>query len=169
MNYAHLFTKHNKMKEILRVDHAGELGAKNIYMGQLKALKGDREIIEMLEAELKHLEFFEEELKKHKFRPSILNPIWGKCAFLMGYLSAKVGGRRMAMLCTQKVEEVIEKHYAEQISILEDSEFKKTLTKFREEELEHMHIGYKESEGLKTAAQFFTFATKLGIFFSKKI
>ena len=79
--------------------------------------KEDEEILEMLEGELKHLEFFEEEIEKNGYKPSILNPIWQKMAFAMGYLSGK-HSKKMAMLCTKEVEDVIEKHYQKQIDIL---------------------------------------------------
>lgn len=156
-------------EEIIRVNHAGELGAKQIYLGQLKALNGDVEILEMLESELEHLEYFEEKIKQTGVRPSMLNEIWKPSAFLMGYLSAKIGGRKIAMLCTEKVEEVIEKHYENQISILENSELKEKIIKFRAEEIEHMKIGKIEGRESELIGKLFSGLTKLAIVLSKKI
>ncbi len=134
VNYKHLFQE-NLREDFTRVNHAGEIGAKFIYLGQLKALKEDEEILEMLEGELKHLEFFEEEIEKNGYKPSILNPIWQKMAFAMGYLSGK-HSKKMAMLCTKEVEDVIEKHYQKQIDILENyDDFKEKLIQFRNEAL----------------------------------
>lgn len=173
MKYKHLFqTKKNIKANIIRVDHAGELGAKHIYLGQLHVMPRDKEIMNMLEGELKHLEFFENEIKEHGYTPSLINPIWKKLAFLMGFFSGK-HSREMAMLCTHKVEEVIEKHYKSQIDILDDGDFKNTLIKFRKEEMEHMEIGIEE--GVKDKKKYyitsniFTFITRFGIFFSSKI
>ena len=169
MKYKHLFTsKKETLNDIIRVNHAGELGAKYIYMGQLKALPQDKEILNMLEGELKHLEFFENEIKDNGYTPSIINPIWKKCAFLMGYLSAK-HSREMAMLCTHQVEDVIERHYQSQIDILEEGDLKNTLIKFRQEEIEHLEIGIKEGKYSPKLALIFTFITKFGIFFSSKL
>jgi ubiquinone biosynthesis monooxygenase Coq7 len=169
MNYKHLFIpKEDYLQKIMQVNHAGELGAKYIYLGQLKALPGDREILEMLESELKHLEFFEDKIIESGYKPSILNPIWDKMAFLMGYFSAK-NSRKMAMLCTQKVEEVIEKHYQVQIDTLEDGELKDTLIRFRNEEIEHLNIGSSQSDGFIKASRLFNFITRFGIFFSSRI
>jgi ubiquinone biosynthesis monooxygenase Coq7 len=167
--YKHLFTsKKHLLEEIIRVDHAGELGAKYIYLGQLMALKEDRDILEMLEGELKHLEFFEEEIKIHGYAPSIFNPIWQKMAFLMGFLSG-IMGRKTAMLCTYSVEEVIEKHYLKQINSLPFCDLHATLERFRKEELEHSQIGSSQSEGYKKYSKVFTFITHLGIFLSSKV
>ncbi len=168
MKYKHLFISQKEtLHKMVKVNHAGELGAKQIYLGQLAALKEDAEILEMLESELKHLEFFEDEIIKNGYSPSIFNPIWQKLAFLMGFVSAK-SSRKMAMLCTFKVEEVIEKHYQKQIEILEESPLKNAIIKFRKEEIEHLHLGEIQSGGLIKYGMIFTVFTKIGIFFSSK-
>ena len=48
-------------------------------------------------------------------------------------------GPKAAMACTVAVEEVIDEHYAEQSSALdnEEKDLRDTIDKFREEELEH--------------------------------
>ena len=169
MKYKHLFTsKKQTLNDIIRVNHAGELGAKYIYLGQLKALPNDKEIIDMLESELKHLEFFTNEIKDKGYTPSVINIIWAKCAFLMGFLSAK-HSRETAMLCTHKVEDIIEKHYKSQIDILENGILKEKLIQFRNEEIEHMQIGIEEGSNSKKLSLLFSFITKFGIFVSSKI
>ena len=67
-------TDQRKLKEFIRVDHAGERGAVKIYEGQLLALntvvKDDnlKKIIEEMKVhEKEHCEFFEEEIKKGIF------------------------------------------------------------------------------------------------------
>lgn len=169
LSYSHLFELQEAEDEIIRVNHAGELGAKQIYLGQLKALKEDTEILEMLESELEHLEYFESLIRKTGVRPSLLNEIWKPCAFLMGYLSVKIGGRKMAMLCTEKVEAVIEKHYLSQIESLPEGELKEKISKFREDEISHQKTGKLEGKENKLASHCFTFATKMAINLSKKI
>ena len=64
-------TDKNKIKEFIRVDHAGERGAIKIYEGQLLALntfvkdnKLKKIIEEMKNHEKKHLDFFNKEIKK---------------------------------------------------------------------------------------------------------
>ena len=50
------------------------------------------------------------------------------------------------MLCTASVEEVIDKHYQNQIDQLDsgEKELKKNLIKFREDELHHKDIAYEK-------------------------
>ena len=55
-------------------------------------------------------------------------------------------GNKAAMLCTASVEEVIDEHYQNQINKLGDDEkeLKKKIIKFRNDELHHKDIAYKE-------------------------
>ena len=50
------------------------------------------------------------------------------------------------MLCTASVEEVIDKHYQNQINELNsnENELKKKIIKFREDELHHKNIAYEK-------------------------
>ena len=55
-------------------------------------------------------------------------------------------GKKAAMLCTASVEEVIDEHYQNQINQLgpDEKNLKKKIIKFREDELHHKDIAYKE-------------------------
>ena len=55
-------------------------------------------------------------------------------------------GKKAAMLCTGSVEEVIDKHYQNQINQLgsDEKDLKKKIIKFREDELHHKDIAYEE-------------------------
>ena len=75
--------KDNKVEEFIRVDHAGERGAVKIYEGQLLALNTlvkdeslRKTIEEMKIHEKEHCEFFENEIKKRKIRPTKFLPLW---------------------------------------------------------------------------------------------
>ena len=63
----------------------------------------------------------------------------------MGFGSTLLG-KKAAMLCTASVEEVIDKHYLDQINQLgpEEKELKKKITKFRQDELHHKDIAYEK-------------------------
>ena len=60
-------------------------------------------------------------------------------------------GKKAAMLCTASVEEVIDKHYQNQIDQLdpEEKELKKKIIKFREDELHHKDIAYEKGASKK--------------------
>ena len=55
-------------------------------------------------------------------------------------------GKKAAMLCTASVEEVIQEHYANQITQLEldEKKLKDKIIKFRDDEIDHKNIAYDE-------------------------
>tara|TARA_B100000674_G_scaffold441529_1_gene405220 strand:- start:414 stop:944 length:531 start_codon:yes stop_codon:yes gene_type:complete len=140
----------NKVEEFIRVDHAGERGAVKIYEGQLLALSTlvkdenlKKTIEEMKIHEKEHCEFFENEIKKRNIRPTKFLPLWDLLGVGLGFGSTLLG-KKAAMLCTASVEEVIDKHYQNQIDQLDhdEKELKKKIIKFREDELHHKDIAY---------------------------
>ena len=144
--------KNNKVEEFIRVDHAGERGAVKIYEGQLLALNTiikdenlKKTIEEMQIHEKEHCEFFEREIKKRNIKPTKFLPLWDLLGLGLGFGST-ILGKKAAMLCTASVEEVIDKHYLDQINQLgpEEKELKKKIIKFREDELDHKDIAYEE-------------------------
>ena len=143
-------TSKNRIEEFIRVDHAGERGAVKIYEGQLLALntlvKNDelKKIVEEMKVhEKEHCDFFEKQIKKRKIKPTKLLPLWDLLGVTLGFGSTLLG-KKAAMLCTASVEEVIDKHYLNQINQLEtnEKELKKKIIKFREDELHHKNIAY---------------------------
>ena len=141
----------SKVEEFIRVDHAGERGAVKIYEGQLLALntivKNDnlkKTIEDMKEHETEHCEFFEKEIKKRNIKPTKFLPLWDLLGVGLGFGSTLLG-KKAAMLCTASVEEVIDKHYLDQINQLgpDEKELKKKISKFRQDELDHKDIAYE--------------------------
>ena len=142
----------NKIEEFIRVDHAGERGAVKIYEGQLLALNTlikneslKKTIEEMKIHEKEHCDFFENEIKKRNISPTKFLPLWDLLGLGLGFGSTLLG-KRAAMLCTASVEEVIDKHYLNQINQLgpNEKDLKKKIIKFREDELRHKDIAYEE-------------------------
>ena len=140
----------SKVEEFIRVDHAGERGAVKIYEGQLLALNTlikdenlKKTIEEMKIHEKEHCEFFEKEIKKRNISPTKLLPLWDLLGVGLGFGSTLLG-KKAAMLCTASVEEVIDKHYQNQIDQLgpNEKDLKKKIIKFREDELHHKDIAY---------------------------
>ena len=117
-----------KVEEFIRVDHAGERGAIKIYEGQLLALNTlikdenlKKTIEEMKVHEKEHCEYFENEIKKRKIKPTKMLPLWDLLGVGLGFGST-ILGKKAAMLCTASVEEVIDKHYLSQLNQLEADE-----------------------------------------------
>ena len=146
-----------KTEEFIRVNHAGERGAIKIYEGQLLALNTlvkdenlKKKIEEMKIHEKEHCEFFENEIKKRKIKPTKFLPLWDLLGVGLGFGSTLLG-KKAAMLCTASVEEVIDEHYQNQINQLgsEEKNLKKKIIKFREDELHHKDIAYEEGASKK--------------------
>ena len=141
--------------KFLRVDHAGEFGANEIYRGQLAFIKdeNDRKLIQhMWDQEKVHLAKFEELLPKHQARGTALLPLWRLAGYTLGASTAFMS-KNAAMACTSAVEESIVNHYNDQLRILcedlekmedkcpEHLELLETIKKFRDEEQEHHDTG----------------------------
>lgn len=155
-------SKDNILSQIIRVDHAGEYGAMRIYSGQIDACKyktdtSDKHLLEeMLLQEKKHLDYFSNEMKEKSIRPTALMPFWHISGYMIGFIT-RMMGPNTAMLCTEAVEDVIDKHYAEQLKYLEDKnedqDLKDTIEQYRLEELEHKNIAI--NNGSKNAPMYF--------------
>lgn len=167
------------LEEMIRVDHAGEYGARRIYEGQLAILKGTKSepiIQEMKDQELVHLEAFDTLVKERRVRPTALMPLWHVGGYALGAVTAMMG-EKAAMACTVAVESVIDEHYAEQENELEkkaiEPELKAMISKFREEEQEHHDLGLEhgaeETLGYPVLRTVVEGITKGAIALSKKI
>ena len=174
-------TDKKKLEEFIRVDHAGERGAIKIYEGQLLALNlfiKDNNLKEMIEEmkdhEKEHLEFFDNEIKKRKIKPTKLLPLWDLLGLGLGFGST-ILGKKAAMLCTASVEEVIDGHYKNQIDQIgsDENNLKNNIIKFRDDELHHKDIAYNEGatkEGFYTIIdKIIKTGSKLAIKISEKI
>jgi ubiquinone biosynthesis monooxygenase Coq7 len=134
-----------RLAQILRVDHAGELGAVHIYRGQQAVLgeaAGQRDLSarlgEMEAHEARHLAMFDTLLTARGVRPTLLAPLWRAAGFALGAGTALLG-EKAAHACTDAVESVIEAHYAGQIAEIQamEPELAATLSEFRDDELAH--------------------------------
>ncbi|QNQ09458.1 demethoxyubiquinone hydroxylase family protein [Sphingomonas alpina] len=127
---------------MIRVDQAGEYGATRIYAGQL-AVMGDRSpaaraIAGMANQEERHRAFFDAMIVERGVRPTLLQPFWNVAGFALGAVTAAIGPAA-AMACTVAVETEIDKHYADQLIELGDSDpiLSAAVLDFQAEEVEH--------------------------------
>ncbi len=171
-------TDRSILEEIIRVDHAGEYGATRIYDGQIavfgKNSKIGKTIQHMADQEQEHIQKFEELIVKNRVRPTALIPVWNVAGYALGVSTALLG-EKAAMACTVAVETVIGNHYGEQLSLLEDDqkELKKTIKRFKADELEHHDIGIahdaEKTPGYKVLSKVIELGCKTAIEISKKI
>ena len=165
------------VERFIRVNHAGEFGAKRIYEGQLAVLKNtkDAAVIEhMKDQELHHLETFEKLIVERKVRPTVLHPLWNVAGFALGVGTAFLGPKA-AMACTVAVEEVIDEHYADQAAQLTDDEgeLRETINRFRDEALEHrdtaIDLGGETTPGYPVLRRTIRAGSKLAIWLSERL
>lgn len=167
-----------RVKRMIRVNHAGEYGAKRIYAGQLAVLKkaaSEPVIREMAEQEEKHLRVFSDLMLERRVRPTLLMPLWHVGGFLMGAGSALLG-EKAAMACTVAVESVIDEHYAQQEAALEGTKeevLAEHIREFRADEQHHHDIalenGAKSSPFYTLLTQAVVYQTKLAIWLSTRM
>ena len=149
--------KQNDISRMIRVDHAGEYGAKRIYQGQLSVLKGRARdtVQEMLDQEEAHLAAFDDLIRTRRVRPTALMPLWHVGGWLLGAVTARLG-TEAAMACTVAVESVIDSHYAEQEEALantpEEAPLATAIAAFRADEQHHHATGL--AEGAEAAPLF---------------
>ena len=95
--------------------------------------------------EEEHSDYFEKEINKRNIKPTRFLKIWDLLGIGLGFGSTLLG-KKAAMLCTASVEEVIDKHYQNQIDQIGDdeSELKNKIIKFRDDELHHKNIAFDE-------------------------
>ena len=163
---------------MIRVDQAGEYGATRIYAGQLAVL-GDRTpvaraIAGMANQEARHREFFDAMMVRRGVRPTLLQPIWNVAGFALGAVTAALGPEA-AMACTAAVETEIDKHYAEQLEALGDSdpELSAAILDFQAEEVEHREIalaaGAESTFGYPVLSGLIRLGCKVAIATAKRI
>lgn len=141
-----------RTEEMIRVDHAGEYGAVQIYRGQRavfaripgKARVADL-IAEMEEGEQEHLKTFDRLIAERSVRPTLMAPFWRIAGFGLGAATAMLG-EKAAHACTAAVEEVIEQHYLDQSEKLgaSDPELRDVIDRFRADETAHKETALEE-------------------------
>jgi 3-demethoxyubiquinol 3-hydroxylase len=169
------------VEAMIRVDHAGEYGAVQIYRGQRAVFDriaakahAARVIGEMEAGEAEHLKTFDRLIAERRVRPTLMAPLWRIAGFGLGAATALMG-ERAAHACTEAVEDVIEQHYARQSEALEgvDRELQKVVDKFRADELAHkdaaIEQGARDAPGYRVLSALIRFGCRAAIRISEKI
>lgn len=166
-----------EVARMLRVNHAGEYGAKRIYAGQLAVLGKTPEaavIKHMADQEQVHLEAFSKLMAERRVRPTVFMPLWHVAGYVLGAATALLG-EKAAHACTVAVESVIDEHYAGQEHRLNDSEgeLKKVIQQFRADEKKHhdtaLAHGAEASPFYHILRTAIVYQTKLAIWLSTRL
>lgn len=138
-------------KKILKVDHAGEFGAINIYRAQIFVSKIlCRSYVPLLEKfledEKRHLEIFWTEIQRRSGVRCKSYWLCGLGDYAMGFVSA-LAGKNGVMACTWAVESVVTTHLVAQLDYLKsinDVEAYQAVKSILEDEEHHRDTGIKE-------------------------
>lgn len=142
---AHLpgtLSRQTRAHRAIRVNQAGEYGAKRIYEGQLAVLGVNHPLYAPIKAmadqEQQHLDKFDALMTARRVRPTALAPLWHVAGYALGAATALIGPKA-AMACTDAIESVIVDHYARQYGELKDDEpeLAATIDAFRADEEHH--------------------------------
>lgn len=136
---------------IIKVNHAGEFGAINIYRAQIAVADVTSPGIvptlkDFLEHEKKHLEIFRKVLSRRGVPRCRSYWLCGIGGYVLGFLTALLG-KPGIMACTAAVETVVTRHLLKQMDelILEgDREALYAVEAIVAEELEHREAGMAE-------------------------
>ena len=151
---------------MIRVDQAGEYGAVRIYAGQRAFLPRGAAadaVDEMAAKEAEHLAAFDALVAERGVRPTALMPVWHVAGYVLGAATALMG-ERAAMACTEAIEEVIDRHYAEQSAALgeDEAELRATIDEFRADEIEHRDLAVAHAARGAPGYRLLTDAVKTG-------
>ena len=136
-----------RLREMLRVDHAGEMAAVQIYRAQKDVFRAAgrtdmaEDMARMESEEQVHLDRFNALMAERRVRPTAVQPVWNVAGFALGAATALMS-ERAAMACTEAVETEIDLHYGQQLKELgdDDPELAADIEQFQAEELEHRDV-----------------------------
>lgn len=131
--------RENVLRDILRVNHAGEYGAIRIYQAQA-ALCRDPDIRTFVRGavqdESRHLGAFRDLMRHRAVRPCGALPLWGIGGSVLGGLTG-LAGPRAVMLCTVAVERCVHSHLQDQVRWLGTGPEATAITRIMVEEAAH--------------------------------
>lgn len=141
-----------EVNRIIRVDHAGEYGAINIYKAQsLIAKRFYKDIYltlqEMLKHEKEHYLTFSQLLEKRRIRSCYAIKFWAIGGFLLGLFTA-IMGRNAIWICTYAIETTVLHHLESQLKFLKehDIEAYDAVLSIKSDEEEHRDLGKNHGE-----------------------
>ncbi|WIO73466.1 demethoxyubiquinone hydroxylase family protein [Porticoccaceae bacterium LTM1] len=144
-----------EVERIIRVDHAGEFGAINIYRAQLAVSRVfypdiAAKLEEMLEHEKEHFRIFDGILKRRNIRHCYALYFWAFGGAALGVLTALIG-RNAIWVCTDSIETTVLHHLDWQLGFLaeNDAEVHDAVLSIKVDEEKHQEFG--QNNGVKFA------------------
>jgi ubiquinone biosynthesis monooxygenase Coq7 len=133
------------ISRILRVNHAGELGAINIYAAQIALARRDDDLraflSETLSHEREHARQFLALMPDRQTRPCGAMPLWGLGGAFLGVITGLLN-RNAVLICTEAVERTVHRHLDDQLAWLADRDpvLSATIRQIQTQELGHLQF-----------------------------
>lgn len=134
------------IQRILKVNHAGERAAINIYGAQITVARrffpGILPDLEKMRAdEIAHERIFRDAMPARETQPCQVMKFWSLGGYVLGLVTAMLGPQ-MVWLCTEAVEATVHRHLQQQLRFLErrDDGLFADIAGIQDEELEHLEV-----------------------------
>jgi ubiquinone biosynthesis monooxygenase Coq7 len=131
------------VSRILRVNHAGEVGAIRIYAAQIFVARLLRPgvlpfLTETIAHERRHAAVFKALMAPRGTRSCYALPLWGIGGTALGLFTGLIG-RNAIMICTEAVERVVHAHLNAQLAYIggRDPDLSEAIRAVRDEEVGH--------------------------------
>lgn len=135
---------------IIKVNHAGEYGAINIYEAQLMVARLFRRayvplLEDLIAHERRHLDIFGKLLAQRGVPRCRSYILCGTGGFVLGIVTSLLG-KRGVMACTAAVESVVTTHLQQQLKVLADidSQGHEAVASILADEEEHLELGLSQ-------------------------
>lgn len=165
----------NNVEAYLRVNHAGETAAIQIYKMQIVVSKWFKlpslgVLEDFMVHEKAHQKIFFDELKKRNMRTCYALPVWKFLGGMLGFVTALMG-QEAIWICTYSVEKVVANHLKEQKLSLEniDPDFIEIIDQISKDELMHQEYAESHSRRNTLLGKFIEITTKIAIYVSTKL
>lgn len=112
------------VKRVLKVNHAGEVGAIKIYAAQIAWARRFYpqivpELEEMRQDEVEHARLFLAAMPARQARPCRVMSLWSRGGYVLGFVTA-LFGEETVWVCTEAVEATVHRHLEDQMTFLKD-------------------------------------------------
>ena len=126
---------------LMRVNHAGEIAAQGLYIGQAITARKDstRALLNLAgQQEQQHLQWCSQRLQELNSSPSKLAPFWFSGSIALGMLNG-LAGDRWSLGFVAETERQVEKHLAGHLNTLpaQDHRSRTVVKQMLDEEVEH--------------------------------
>lgn len=126
---------------LMRINHAGEVCAQALYLGQARVARDEatrEHLLQAAQEEADHLAWCAQRLAELDDRPSLLNPLWYAGSYAIG-IAAGLAGDGYNLGFVVETERQVEAHLEDHLRQLPegDERSRRILQRMAEEEAEH--------------------------------